>query len=34
MGRGKTSGLEAGQLVTDMANVFDGRDCKVVSLVI
>jgi hypothetical protein len=34
MGRGKTSGLEAGQLVTEMANVFDVRDGIGVRLVI
>jgi ketosteroid isomerase-like protein len=34
VGRGKASGLEAGQLVTDMANVFDVRDGKVVRFVV
>jgi ketosteroid isomerase-like protein len=34
VGRGKTSGLEAGQLVTDMANVFDVRHGKVVRFVV
>ena len=34
VGRGKTSGLEMGQMATDMANLFEVRDGKVVRLVV